>query len=233
MNLLRGTAPVPSHRHFSLPAAILPFSIPHRAVVDWPMPGMSLTPVSLLNRLKTAAPDALDWKLFEELYRPLIDAWIARVPGLKDEVSDISQEVFSVLVRELPKFDRRREGSFRAWLKKVTIFRTRAFLKTRRRQVLPEAVGAFDDFLARLQDPGSDLSKQWDTEHDRHIFRRLLAAIRDDFSPVTLRAFARTAINGQRAARVAEELKISENAVLLAKSRVLKRLRDEAAGLLD
>ncbi len=85
---------------------------------------MTKTPVSLLHRLKSAQPESLDWRLFEDLYRPLIGAWIVRVPGLNDEAQDVSQEVFSVLIRELPKFDRRREGSFRAWLRKVTVHRT-------------------------------------------------------------------------------------------------------------
>ena len=39
-------------------------------------------------------------------------------------------------------------------------------------------------------------------------------------------------VGGERAARVAEELGLSENAVILAKSRVLKRLRREAGDLL-
>ena len=39
--------------------------------------------------------------------------------------------------------------------------------------------------------------------------------------------------DGQPAAEVAEELGISVNAVLIAKSRVLKRLREKAAGLVD
>ena len=46
-------------------------------------------------------------------------------------------------------------------------------------------------------------------------------------------AFQRFAREGRPAAEVAEELGTSVNAVLQAKSRVLNRLREEAAGLLD
>jgi hypothetical protein len=41
------------------------------------------------------------------------------------------------------------------------------------------------------------------------------------------------ALDGVKAAAVAEELHMSVNAVLLAKSRVLSRLRQEMAGLTD
>ncbi|HEX4146604.1 MAG TPA: sigma-70 family RNA polymerase sigma factor [Pirellulales bacterium] len=194
---------------------------------------MPTTPVSLLNRLKSAKPDAIEWTRFEEIYRPLIRYWLGRVLGLGDEASDVAQDVFSVLIRELPRFDRRREGSFRAWLQKVTINRTRAFLKRRRRQPQGGTPAAAEGFLEQLEDPNSDLSGEWNRQHDQHVFQRLLASIVDDFTPTTLAAFQRCGIEGLPAAAVAAELGISENAVLLAKSRILKRLRDEAAGLID
>ena len=46
-------------------------------------------------------------------------------------------------------------------------------------------------------------------------------------------AFQRFGVDGVPAGRVAEELGLSENAVILAKSRVLKRLREEAGDLLE
>ena len=45
--------------------------------------------------------------------------------------------------------------------------------------------------------------------------------------------FRRFALEGGSAARVAGELGLSENAVLQAKSRILKRLRTEAGDLLN
>jgi RNA polymerase sigma-70 factor, ECF subfamily len=52
---------------------------------------------------------------------PLIARWLARVPGLGDEADDLAQEVFVVVIREIPRFQRQREGSFRAWLRQVTV----------------------------------------------------------------------------------------------------------------
>ncbi len=82
---------------------------------------MDLTSVSLLDRLKAARPDATDWQRLQGIYLPLIQRWLRRVPGLGDEADDLAQEVFLVVVRELPRFERRREGSFRAWLRNITV----------------------------------------------------------------------------------------------------------------
>ena len=67
----------------------------------------------------------------------------------------------------------------------------------------------------------------------RHVARRLLELLEPEFTPPTWRAFQRQALDGATAARTAEELGLTVNAVLIAKSRVLQRLRAEAAGLLD
>jgi RNA polymerase sigma-70 factor (ECF subfamily) len=185
----------------------------------------------LLDRLKVARPDASDWRRLQGIYLPLIRRWLARVPGLGDEADDLAQEVFLVVIRELPRFERRREGSFRAWLRRVAVNRARIYCRRRRRM---PAVG-FDPaigFLDRLEAPDGALAREWDRDHDRHVFERLLAIVQPDFQPTTWEAFRRFALDGVPAARVAEESGLSENAVLQAKSRILKRLRAEAGELL-
>jgi RNA polymerase sigma-70 factor (ECF subfamily) len=189
------------------------------------------TSLSLLDRLKSARPDGSDWGRLQELYRPLVLGWLARVPGLGSEVEDLAQEVLVILVREVPRFDRRREGSFRAWLRQVAVNQARTWRKRRQRR---PAVGLdqTDGFLEQLADPSGDLAREWDAEHDRHVTQRLLAAVRPDFKPTTWEAFQKFALDGQPASVVAAELGISENAVIQSKSRILKRLREEAGELL-
>src|SRR5580693_361472 len=86
---------------------------------------MTPTSVSLLDRLKAAGPDASDWNRLQGIYLPLITRWLDRVPGLGDEADDLAQEVFVVVIREIPRFQRQREGSFRAWLRHVTVNKVR------------------------------------------------------------------------------------------------------------
>jgi len=147
---------------------------------------------------------------------------------LRDEADDLSQDVMLAVVRQLPRFDRRRDGSFRTWLR-VTVNRLRAHWRTRQHRVHPDT----DGFLEQLADPVSALSRQWDEEHDRHVFQKLFDFLEAEFSAETLLAFRKFFLDDRPAEEVAAELGISVNVVYLAKSRVLKRLREEAHGLLD
>ena len=193
---------------------------------------MTSTPASLLDRLQKASSDSPDWLKLHDLYLPLIKFWLARIAGTRDESDDLAQEVLVVLVRELPNFEPRGKGSFRAWLRQITVNKTRAHFKRRRNRPVAGLAGGEDDFLSQLEDPESELAREWDRDHDRHVSQKLLELVKNDFEPTTWAAFCRFALEGTPAAKVAVELGISENAVLLAKSRVLKRLRREAGDFL-
>lgn len=192
---------------------------------------MSPTSLSLLDRLRAARPESPDWGRLQGVYLPLIRRWLGLVPGLGDDADDLAQEILAVVCREVPRFDRRREGSFRAWLRLVTINVARNGRRQRRRRPIV-GLDPVEGFLDRLTDPAGDLAREWDREHDKHVVDRLMAAVEGDFSPATWRAFRRFGVDGEPAAQVASDLGMSENAVILAKSRVLRRLREEAGELL-
>jgi RNA polymerase sigma-70 factor, ECF subfamily len=192
---------------------------------------VNLTSLSLIDRLKSATPDGSDWRRLQDIYFPLIRSWLSRVPGIGHEADDLTQEVLVVLIRELPKFEHRHDGGFRAWLRQITVNRIRTFQKARRKA--PLAGDQIDHLLSQLEDSASKLSKQWDQEHNRHVLKKLLAIVKADFDAHTWQAFTRFAVDGAPAAQVARELEIPASAVAHAKSRVLKRLREEARGLTD
>jgi RNA polymerase sigma-70 factor (ECF subfamily) len=193
---------------------------------------MSDTPVSLLERL-TNRPDEEAWRRFIDLYTPYILGWLRRDPSLHNDADDLVQEVLAVVHRELPRFQRLRSGSFRAWLRIITANRLHAFWKSRRAG--PAAVDglAGHELLSQLADHGSELSQRWDREHDLYIVRRLVEQVAADFEPATLQAFRLVTLEGRKAIEAAAELKMSRNAVLLAKSRVLQRLRELSNGFID
>ncbi len=191
------------------------------------------TSVSLLERLRTN-PDDGAWERLVAVYRPWIIGWL-RHQGLADsDAEDLVQDILLVVVRELPSFQHnRRPGAFRAWLRAITVHRLRDF--GRSRGYRPQAGGdsAVLDRLDQLEDPASPLSRMWDEEHDRHVVRRLLALVEPDFEASTWRAFRAVMLEGEKPAAAAARLGLSVNAVLLAKSRVLARLRQEGQGLID
>ena len=90
----------------------------------------------LARPAQAAKPDSSEWQRLRDIYLPLIRHWLSGVPGLRDEADDLAQEVLVVVFRELPSFERRRDGAFRAWLRQITVNRIRAFGKTRKKQPL-------------------------------------------------------------------------------------------------
>jgi RNA polymerase sigma-70 factor (ECF subfamily) len=192
---------------------------------------MPATPVSLLERLRLQ-PDPASWQRLVDLYSPLIRGWLLRHSLQPSDADDLVQEVLQVLVRELPNFRHNlRTGAFRRWLKSITVNRLRAWRRSRP----PEVTGddAFGAMLDQLEDAGSALSRAWDEEHDRHVVRRLLELISPEFEPTTWRAFQMLVLEEKETAEVARLCGISANAVRIAKSRVLSRLRHEIEGLVD
>jgi RNA polymerase sigma-70 factor (ECF subfamily) len=192
---------------------------------------MQETSPSLLERLR-AGPDAEAWRRLVELYTPLLHAWLRRYFLQQTDADDLVQEVLGTLVRELPAFqyDPAR-GAFRSWLRTILAHRLQAFFRARQKG--PQLAGGSDGerLLDQLADPHSDLSRLWNQEHDRHVAHRLLETIRSDFEVTTWEAFQRTTLEGAKPADVAAELGMTVNAVFIAKSRVLRRLRREMDGL--
>jgi RNA polymerase sigma-70 factor (ECF subfamily) len=194
---------------------------------------METTSASLLERLR----DRLDgeaWQRLVSLYSPCIHSWLRRYALQPSDADDVTQEVLGVVARRLPEFEHnQRPGAFRAWLRAITVNSLRAFVRYRQRHPLPAGTRDLAGDLDQLEDPDSDLSRLWDQEHDRHVAARLLELVQPSFTPYTWQAFRRSVLDGAPTAAVAAELGISANAVLIAKSRVLGRLREEARELLD
>ncbi len=194
---------------------------------------MPATSASLLDRIRTS-PSADSWQHLVAIYDPLVRGWLKQRVLPDHDVDDVTQEVMAVVVRRLVEFQHNgRVGAFRTWLKAITVNCLRDHWKRGKHRPLATGQSSVQDILAQLADPSSELSRQWDLDHDRHVARQLLELLRGEFEPRTWQAFQRTALEGATAADVAAELGLTTNAVFIARSRVLARLRQEAAELID
>jgi RNA polymerase sigma-70 factor (ECF subfamily) len=193
---------------------------------------MEETRLSLLVRAQTGEENA--WKDLTELYRPLIISWLQRQNVPAHDLEDLSQEVLLKVVKHLPSFEHsNRRGAFRSWLRTIVFGRTADYWRAMSADTLASGGSGVTAALAQLVDPDSDLNRQWDEQHDRYVFNRLLDLVAEEFEPTTLRAFRRLALDGASGAEAAEELGLSVAAVYAARSRVVRRIRQEAEGLID
>lgn len=194
---------------------------------------MHETSLSLLERLRHS-PKNESWNRLADLYTPLLRAWLRRYDVQESDANDLVQEVLLAVSKDLGKFEHRGQaGAFRGWLKAILVNRLRKFWRARDRHPQARGDSDIDARLAQLDDPSSEMSLIWNREHDQYVLRQLLALAEPHFEPATWTAFCRVALDGKKLDVVAKELGISLNAVCLAKSRVLRRLRQESEGLVE
>jgi RNA polymerase sigma-70 factor (ECF subfamily) len=191
------------------------------------------TSASLLERLKVQDPEA--WRRFLRVYGPLVYEW-CRAAGLQaDDATDICQEVFRAVARNIGTFQRptSHRGAFRGWLR--TVSRNCLHDHFRRRAKRPQAVGG-TDFQQRIQElPDLDQDDSVDSvaAETVGIVRRALEVIQPEFAEQTWKAFTQVALDGRSPAEVADELHITAFAVRQANYRVRRRRREELCELLD
>jgi RNA polymerase sigma-70 factor (ECF subfamily) len=183
---------------------------------------MITTPRSLLERLRSRG-DEQAWRRFVELYTPFILHCVRRAGVPEADSADLVQEVFTLLMTRLPGFHHDRSRSFGAWLRVITRNKCRDYFRGRR----PKGV------LAREPAAPDDAELFTEDEYRRFIAQRALKLMQTEFQDTTWRACWENVVEGRPAAEVADRLGISVNAVYVAKSRVLGRLREELDDLLE
>ena len=190
-----------------------------------------LTSLSLLHRARAHDPAAWD-RLFY-LYRPLVLYWCSRWGVRPSDADDVAQEVFLELANGLSSFQEDRPGStFRGWLRGVT--RNRLLMHFRRSGKQTQAEGG-SSALTRLEQVAESGPEGEDdpAEHLSGLYRRALELVRGEFEDRTWQMFWRTVVDGCSPAATAAELNVSDAAVRQAKSRVLRRLKEEVGDLIN
>jgi RNA polymerase sigma-70 factor (ECF subfamily) len=187
---------------------------------------MDTTSTSLLRRLRQPQ-DAAAWQRFVTLYRPLFNAWAKKLHVPPAERDDLVQEVLAVVLVKLPQFQRRSEGSFRAWLRTLTRHKWLELQRQRTRLRLGNG-----QELAGTQTP-DHVDQFWQQEFRERLLARALALLKRDFQETTWQAFWEVMVADRSPAEVAASLGLTVGAVHAARFRVLGRLRQELADMLD
>jgi RNA polymerase sigma-70 factor (ECF subfamily) len=190
------------------------------------------TSLTLLQRLRGNEPDA--WRTMVHLYTPLVAHWCARVGVKGADADDAIQEVFHAAASSLAAFRRDRPGdSFRGWLRGITRHVLSAHFRNAARQ--PRGDGG-TDVLERLNQVPDSVPSSNDDDADEpaanEVYRRALGMIRAAFEERAWTMFWRTAVEGRAPSEVAVEMNVSPAAVRQAKSRVLRKLKQQLGDLL-
>lgn len=178
------------------------------------------TSPTLIRALAGPAADAA-WAVFVERYTPLVDERCRKVGLQAADADDVRQQVFAQLVKALAGFRHDPARRFRGYLSRVVDNAiTTQWRELARR---PGSVGRGGDLpepLAELPGELDDLIRDRLAEVVRAVER-----VRFEVGPGDWAPFWLTAVEGLSGDEVALRLGRKAAAVYVAKSRVLKRLR--------
>ena len=186
--------------------------------MDW------VTTTQVLEDLRQRG-DSAAWERLDGHFHAMVVRF-ARHAGLSAaDAEDAAQETMLAFVKAFREGKYAREkGRLRDWLfgvaKRVTFSMRNRLPKER---LIGEKTGT--SFWDRLEDDGS-IERSWDDEWRKVVLNICLEQARREMDRGVFRAFELYALEEKPVVEVADELRMSRNAVYIAKSRVLARLRE-------
>ncbi len=186
---------------------------------------------SVIERAKRGDQEA--FRQITALYAGLVYHW-CRSGGLNpQDAEDVGQQVFLSVSKSLWGFARNKPGdSFRAWLRVVT--RSRIIDHIRENANREMALGGSKNW----HEPTAIALSEEESDEERigttaMIYEKAVALVQGEFAEQDCLAFHMVVVDGVAPKEAAEKLGISVNSVYIAKSRILKRLREAFGELLD
>ena len=167
------------------------------------------------------------WREFIDLYQPMIAA-VARKFGLQAaDAEELSQTVLVTVLQKQEQYKPNGQaGSFRRWL--ATVARHAAISQLRAQCRQPTLGGS--TIMHRLQnisDHSEDLLREeYHQEERRQLLTWAASEVRSRSDESTWQAFWLTSIQQQSVEHTAHQLGLTVGQVYVARSRILKRLRE-------
>lgn len=185
--------------------------------------------MTLLCRIQNVQ-DATAWEDFVARYAPQIFRWSQRFSLQESDAADVTQEVLVKLVSAMQSFRYEpTKGSFRAWLKSVTSNVVRDMLRRRARSASPHDAQIMD--LLENENASTELADYIESAWQQELLEIAEAHVRMRVQPHTWEAYRLTAIENIPAPEAAQSLGLAVADVYVAKSRIIKMLRNEVRAL--
>jgi RNA polymerase sigma-70 factor (ECF subfamily) len=184
-----------------------------------------VTTTQILDDLKFSN-DSTAWKTFTDHFYPIILAFAKKMGLSPSDAEDVTQETILTFLKlyRSNKFQRDK-GHLSHWIFGVTRNVIRDYLKKKPKEYHISENTNQASFWAGVPDE-SAIMETWSTEWQRAILMRCLSMTRSEFDEKTYQAFEMYALRQQPIEEICQELNMSRNAVYIAKSRVLTKIRE-------
>ncbi len=190
------------------------------------------TNVSLIARVRDRT-DVESWREFYEFYHPLLTRYLRRLGLPEHSANDVIQDVFVRLLQALPTFDLdSKRGRFRSYLWKLTY--SGLVDEARRVKARRQAEEVWvKRFLIADEAESRKLHEELNEINYRQIVDRALPRVRSVTSTRDWTCFEQRMLLDRPGSVIAAELGISNKAVFVYASRVLKAVRLQCAAVAE
>lgn len=197
----------------------------------------SATNASLLLRLREL-DDQQAWNEFVDRYGPKILTWCRNFSLQESDAADVTQDVLAKMVSAMRQFEyNAAKGSFRGWLKTVTANAVRDWARSLKRTAAVRGLGQTEvqSLIEQMSDPDAvaALNRIIDEGHQSELLREAESRVSLRVQPKNWQIYQLIATHHKTASEIAQELGIPIAEVYVAKSRVIKMLRDTVRTLDD
>ncbi|MGJ8726423.1 MAG: RNA polymerase sigma factor [Roseibacillus sp.] len=180
---------------------------------------------TLLLRLRRPE-DQESWAEFTEIYTPLLYGYCQKREISHADTADIIQDVMRSVSIAMEKFEYDpARGKFKGWLFTAVRHAVGKHFRKASRRPLSIAETAMLQSLDERVDNSQE--EEWETDYQRQLLSWAVEKVKPEFNPRIWQAFEATALNERPPDEVAAEMGMTKNAIAVAKSRVLQRLREK------
>lgn len=165
------------------------------------------------------------WSDFCGRYGPILVAFGRRLGLSEADAHDAGQDTllaFAEAYRQ-GRYDRSK-GRLRTWLYGIATNKIRDMQRARCRERVQHDASDGEAIVDGIADDRS-MSEAWEAEWQRWLLRECVRQVRDEVKPTSMRVFELCVLDHKSIESVADELGMSHEAVLRARSRVLARIR--------
>jgi RNA polymerase sigma-70 factor (ECF subfamily) len=191
----------------------------------------SFTSITLLGRVRDLS-DQQAWSDFVHRYTPRIFSWCKRFSLQDQDASDVTQQVLLKLVSSMQGFEYDpSRGSFRGWLKTVTSNAVRDMVRRKSSNVVT-GEGA-EVWLSRLVDDAAiaSLTAKIEEGYRQELLEEAENRVQLRVKPTTWEIYRLLTKQNVSAKEIAAKLNVKIGEVYVAKSRVIKMLRESVLQL--
>ena len=196
---------------------------------------------SLLSRLKDWE-DQDSWKIFFDTYWKLIYQTALRAGLNETEAQDVVQETVIRVSKSMKTFEyRQANGSFKAWLLRLTQWRIADQFKKRQKDIAdtrveagkPRKRGAATATGTGTAEGSFDVISEtsWDEDWESNLLEAAVGRVKRRVDPSQYQIFHLLVFKEWSAAKVARTLKVSRPKIYLVKHRINNLLKKEVTRL--